>query len=173
VPKISYIAGFAPWQWLIGSGVLIEDVHATNWLMVRNIGLWLLGIALMLLGASIMVTRSIDGPLKRLSRSLRRLAEGDVDAAVEGSQRHDEFGAIARAIVELRDAVRNRMQDEMRRDAQAKRASEAERQRFLADVAHSLDRQVKAVADSVGAAAQALVGTARSKRSTKRARPPA
>ena len=52
--------------------------------------------------------------------------------------------------------------DEMRRDAAAKRASEAERQRFLADVAHSLDRQVKAVADSVGAAAQALVGTARS-----------
>ncbi|HEV3397195.1 MAG TPA: cache domain-containing protein, partial [Xanthobacteraceae bacterium] len=160
--KISYIAGFAPWQWLIGSGVLIEDVHAANWMMVRNIALWLAGIALMLLGASIMVTRSIGGPIKRLTGSLRRLAGGDVDAAVEGSQRHDEFGVIARAIVELRDAVRNRMQDEMRRDAEAKRASEAERQRFLADVAHSLDRQVKAVADSVGAAAQALVGTARS-----------
>jgi methyl-accepting chemotaxis protein len=54
------------------------------------------------------------------------------------------------------------MREEMRRDAEAKRASEAERQRLLADVAHSLDRQVKAVADSVGAAAQALVGTAHS-----------
>jgi methyl-accepting chemotaxis protein len=81
---------------------------------------------------------------------------------VEGADRGDEFGAIARAIVELRDAVRNRMQDEMRRDADAKRAGEAERQRFLADLAHSLDRQVKAVADAVGAAAQTLVGTARS-----------
>jgi len=162
VPKISYIAGFAPWQWLIGSGVWIEDVRAANWHMVRNIGLWLVGIALMLLGASIMVTRSIGGPIKRLTGSLRRLAEGDIDAAVEGSRRQDEFGAIARAIVELRDAVRNRMHDEMRRDADAKRASEAERQRFLGEVAHSLDLQVKAVADSVGAAAQALVGTARS-----------
>jgi methyl-accepting chemotaxis protein len=160
--KVSYVTGFAPWQWLIGSGVLIEDVRAANWTMVRNIGLWLLGIALMLLGASIMVTRSIGGPIKRLSGSLRRLAEGDVDAPVEGSQRHDEFGAIARAVVALRDTVRNRMQDEMRREVEVKRASEAERQRFLADVAHSLDRQVKAVADSVGAAAQALVGTARS-----------
>jgi methyl-accepting chemotaxis protein len=160
--KVSYITGFAPWQWLIGSGVLIEDVRAANWTMVRNIGPWLLGIALMLLGASIMVTRSIGGPIKRLRGSLRRLAEGDVDAVVEGSQRRDEFGAIARAVVELRDAVRNRMHDDMRRDAEAKRAGEAERQRFLADVAHSLDRQVKAVADSVGAAAQALVGTARS-----------
>jgi len=162
VPKISYIAGFAPWQWLLGSGVWIEDVRAANWHLVRNIGLWLVGITLVLLGASIMVTRSIGGPIKRLTRSLRRLADGDIDAAVEGAERHDEFGAIARAIVELRDAVRNRMQDEMRRDADAKRAGEADRQRFLADVAHSLDRQVKAVADAVGAAAQALVGTARS-----------
>jgi len=162
VPKLSYIAGFAPWQWLIGSGVLMDEVRTANWMIVRNIGLCLAGIALMLLGASIMVTRSIGGPIKRLSGSLRRLAEGDVDAAVEGSQRYDEFGTIARAIVQLRDAVRNRMQDEMRRDAAAKRASEGERQRFLADVAHSLDRQVKAVADSVGAAAQTLLGTARS-----------
>jgi methyl-accepting chemotaxis protein len=162
VPKISYIAGFAPWQWLIGSGVWIEDVRAASWHLIRNIGLWLVGITLVLLGASIMVTRSIGGPIKRLTRSLRRLAGGDIDAAVEGAERHDEFGAIARAIVELRDAVRNRMQDEMRRDADAKRAGEAERQRFLADVAHSLDRQVKAVADAVGAAAQTLVGTARS-----------
>src|SRR5262249_56840058 len=45
---------------------------------------------------------------------------------------------------------------------EARGGREAERQRLLADVAHSLDRQVKAVADSVGAAAQALVGTARS-----------
>ena len=160
--KVSYIAGFAPWQWLIGSGVLIEDVRTANWMMVRYIGLWFLGIALTLLGASIIVTRSIGGPVKRLTGSLKRLAEGDVDAAVEGSERHDEFGAIARAIVELRDAVLNRTHDQMRRNAEAKRASEAERQRFLADVAHSLDQQIKAVADSVGAAAQALVATARS-----------
>jgi len=87
---------------------------------------------------------------------------GEIDAAVKGAERTDEFGAIARAIVELRDAVRNRMQDEMRRDADGNRASEAERQRFLGEVAHSLDRQVKAVADAVGAAAQALIGTVRS-----------
>ncbi|HXW26785.1 MAG TPA: cache domain-containing protein [Xanthobacteraceae bacterium] len=160
--KISYVVGFAPWQWLIGSGVLVEDVHAAYWMITRNVALWLAGIALMLLGASIMVTRSISGPIKRLTGSLRRLAGGDIDAAVEGSQRHDEFGVIARAIVEVRDAVRKRMQDDMARDAEAKRASEAERQRFLADIARSLDQQVKAVADSVGAAAQALVATARS-----------
>jgi len=162
VQKVSYVANFAPWQWMIASGVLIEDVRAAQWMLVRHIGLWLGVIALILLGASILVTRSISGPIRRLTGSLPQLADGEVDATVEGSERHDEFGVIARAIGELHAALRNRMQDEMRRDAEAKRASEAQRQRLLADVAHSLDRQVKAVADSVGAAAQALVDTARS-----------
>jgi methyl-accepting chemotaxis protein len=162
VAKISYIAGFAPWGWVIGSGVLVDDVRALNRTMTANIAQWLAGIALMLLGASLMVARSITAPIKRLTGSLRRLADGEIDAAIDGSQRRDEFGAIARAVVDVREAVRNRMQDDMRRDAESRRASEAERQRFLADIAGSLEQQVKAVADSVGAAAQALVDTARS-----------
>src|SRR5262249_38067031 len=113
VAKVSYVAGFAPWQWAIGSGVLIEDGDAANWMLVRNIGLWLGGIALILIGASIVVTRSISGPIKRLTGSLPRLADGDSDAVVEGAERHDEFGVIARAIAELHAAVRNRMREEM------------------------------------------------------------
>src|SRR5262249_8021962 len=85
--KVSYITGFAPWQWLIGSGVLIEDVRAANGTMMRNIGLWLLGTALMLLGASIMVTRSIGGPMEGPRGSLARLAGGDVGARGGGRAR--------------------------------------------------------------------------------------
>jgi methyl-accepting chemotaxis protein len=162
VVKVAYIAGFAPWQWAIGSGVLIEDVRAANWMLMRNIGLWLAAIALILLGASIVVTRSISGPIKRLTGSLPRLADGDSDAVVEGAERHDEFGVIARAIAELHAAVRNRMREEMRRDAETKRASEADRQRLLAGIARSLEEQVKGVADAVGASAHALLDTARS-----------
>ena len=28
VPKISYVMGFAPWGWIIGTGIYVEDVHA-------------------------------------------------------------------------------------------------------------------------------------------------
>ncbi len=28
VPKISYVMGFAPWEWIIGTGIYVEDVHA-------------------------------------------------------------------------------------------------------------------------------------------------
>ena len=28
VPKISYVMGFDPWEWIIGTGIYVEDVHA-------------------------------------------------------------------------------------------------------------------------------------------------
>ncbi|PHV12306.1 chemotaxis protein [Chitinimonas sp. BJB300] len=31
VPKISYVKGFAPWGWVIGSGIYIDDIDAAFW----------------------------------------------------------------------------------------------------------------------------------------------
>ena len=30
-PKLSYVAGFAPWGWVIGTGVYIDDLNAQAW----------------------------------------------------------------------------------------------------------------------------------------------
>lgn len=37
VPKISYVKGFKPWGWIIGTGIYIEDVNAEIALITRNI----------------------------------------------------------------------------------------------------------------------------------------
>ncbi|MCX5898432.1 MAG: cache domain-containing protein, partial [Proteobacteria bacterium] len=37
VPKISYVKGFAPWGWIIGTGIYIEDVKAEIALLIRNV----------------------------------------------------------------------------------------------------------------------------------------
>jgi methyl-accepting chemotaxis protein len=31
VPKISYVKGFEPWQWIVGSGIYIDDVSGAFW----------------------------------------------------------------------------------------------------------------------------------------------
>jgi len=36
-PKISYVAGYEPWGWVIGSGVYVADVRAATWLVRRSI----------------------------------------------------------------------------------------------------------------------------------------
>lgn len=37
IPKISYVKGFKPWGWVIGTGVYIDDVNAEIDLVVQNI----------------------------------------------------------------------------------------------------------------------------------------
>jgi len=39
VPKISYVMGFEPWGWIIGSGIYVEDVHAQISAITRKITL--------------------------------------------------------------------------------------------------------------------------------------
>ena len=40
VPKISYVKGFSPWGWVIGSGIYIDDIDAIFWSSAK----WMLGI---------------------------------------------------------------------------------------------------------------------------------
>ena len=36
VPKISYVMGFEPWGWIIGTGIYVEDVHAQISAIIRK-----------------------------------------------------------------------------------------------------------------------------------------
>jgi methyl-accepting chemotaxis protein len=163
--KVSYIAGYQPWQWVIATGVLIDDVEAIQSRMTHSVLVALAVIAVILLAAAFVVTRSIVRPLNRLTGSLRQIAGGDIEAAVDGATRRDEFGTIARAVVDVRDIVRNQMSERMRQDEETKAKADAERQSFLAGLAGSLDQQVKAVVQSVETAARDLVSTARTMQS--------
>lgn len=44
VPKISYVKGFAPWGWVVGTGIYVEDVRAEISAVTRKLTLTCLGI---------------------------------------------------------------------------------------------------------------------------------
>jgi PAS domain S-box-containing protein len=44
VPKLSYVKGFAPWGWIVGTGIYIEDVRAEIGRMIRRVSQVALGI---------------------------------------------------------------------------------------------------------------------------------
>ena len=35
-PKLSYVVGFAPWNWVIGTGVYIDDLSAQTWASTQH-----------------------------------------------------------------------------------------------------------------------------------------
>lgn len=53
VPKISYVKGFQPWGWIIGTGIYVEDVRAEIDAITRRIGWVSVGILVVIAALSI------------------------------------------------------------------------------------------------------------------------
>ena len=77
--KISYVKGFQPWGWIVGSGVYIQDVDRAYWQAARIpivIGI----IIMMVVGAvAYLLSRSITEPLENTTRALDNIAAGEGD----------------------------------------------------------------------------------------------
>jgi len=79
VSKISYIKGFAPWGWIVGTGIYIDDVNAI-W---RQDAMQAMAVLLVLLAVLATVGlgayRRMFGPLNRMVACMKDVAEGDGD----------------------------------------------------------------------------------------------
>ncbi|HYZ23147.1 MAG TPA: HAMP domain-containing protein, partial [Rhodopila sp.] len=103
-PKTSYVKGFAPWGWMIGTGVYIDDLQV----MQRRLELRLIGVGMLvtvMLGGTVWhIGRGISRPIVALTAATNRLADGELDTPIPGTDRHDELGMMSKALAVLRDA---------------------------------------------------------------------
>ncbi len=97
VPKISYVKGYAPWGWIIGSGIYLDDVNAIFWSHVGElIGT---GMVILLIMASISyaLVKAITAPLSRLQAVITNVeSTGELNQRTKIAQQ-DEVGIIATA----------------------------------------------------------------------------
>lgn len=97
-PKLSYVAGFEPWGWVVGTGVYIDDLDVQAWASTKRS---LMGASLVLLITflvSTIMARGITKPLNRMTIAMKDLAGGKVDVEVPGIGRRDEVGEMAEAV---------------------------------------------------------------------------
>ena len=66
VAKTSYVMGFAPWGWIIGSGLYLDDIDAIFWLHAEHLGLGIAAIVAVLLALSLLILATLTGPLGKL-----------------------------------------------------------------------------------------------------------
>jgi methyl-accepting chemotaxis protein len=128
----------------------------------RTIYVVLIGgtIATMLL-AMLLAHRTVARPLQRLAGVMRRIAQGDFDAPVEGLRRGDEVGAMARAVLVFRDngvALR----EEQAQRAREREQAAADKRLALDRLASSFESKILNVAAALASSAAQLDGSARS-----------
>ncbi|PGH55123.1 chemotaxis protein [Azospirillum palustre] len=165
VAKLSYVKGFAPWGWLIGSGIYIDDVDVAfreAALRLAGTGL-LIGLAAVLL--ALLVSRAIVRPLDGLGRVMEDLAGGDSAVTVPGLGRGDEIGAMARTVeifrVQQIDLARHWDRQKIEHRVTEQRAGALKRltDRFDATIAETI-RTVGAAVTTLETTARALSATA-------------
>jgi methyl-accepting chemotaxis protein len=97
VPKVSYVKGFEPWGWIIGSGVYLDDVDAagrkTLWALLP---LAVLSVLISLAMGAI-IGRAVTRPLRGTADLLENVASGDLTRRVDLDTR-DEMGQMAGAL---------------------------------------------------------------------------
>jgi methyl-accepting chemotaxis protein len=111
--------------------------------------------------ASILVSRRfIAGPIRRLTGTMSGLAQSDFSQDVQGSDRRDEIGEMARAVLVFKEnGIANQRMQAERTQAQAERE---QRQQRVEGLIHGFDSQMSSVLEQVAGATIELQATAKS-----------
>ena len=160
VPKISYVAGFQPWGWVIGSGIYIDDVDAKFRQDAIKLLLWGIGIGgfviISLLILSRNIIKTLGGDPAVASAITKRIASGDLATPVE-CDAGDKDSLLAN-IAGMQDNLRNTIGTIVRNAEQVASAADqllhaseevAERAKLQSDAASSMAASVEEMAVSI------------------------
>ncbi len=145
-------------------GVLVVGLKKSDFFAMVNpligaIALTAGGVAVVACLSSILLVRRLLSPVGRLNAVLGRLAANDYDVPVPATERSDEIGSIARAIVAFKDSLRQaaalKAQQEAENRARIERAQRIEA--LLRDFEGKAEERLAAVnagADKIRATAE-------------------
>ena len=161
IDKISYAAPFEAWDWIIGTGIYIDDVDEVFWENVATTGGLAGGIALVIGIVSMLIARSVSLPVVRITGAMKKLAAGDIDVGIPAIGQKDEVGEMALAVQVFKDnAVENRkLQAEQQ---EAEKRAEQQKKAAMNKLADDFDSSVGNIVSTVTSSANEMQSTAES-----------
>jgi methyl-accepting chemotaxis protein len=158
-PKLSFVIGFAPWNWVIGTGVYIDDLKAQTWVSTQR-SLMFAGLILLLtLAMSIFVARGITRPLRSIAVAMKALAGGKLDIEVPGVGRRDEIGEMAETVEVFKSNAVARLALEAEQKETESRAV-ARRKTDMRKMADDFEAAIGEIVETVSSASTELEASA-------------
>jgi methyl-accepting chemotaxis protein len=159
MPKLAYSLEAKPWNWVISTGVYIDDLDTTFWAAVKQAIAWAAGLIGALCIVGFVLARGLVKPFRAVTAAISELASGNLDVAIPGAARRDELGRIAQAVEVFK--VNAAAQRKLESDQQAAQArSAAQRRSDMVDLASQFERAVGGIIDTVSSASSELEATA-------------
>ncbi|SFT76185.1 methyl-accepting chemotaxis protein [Selenomonas sp. GACV-9] len=124
LPKRNYTATFAPYQWVVGTGVWIDyidtkvaeeraEADKTFWASLMKLGGIIVVLLAVFIGLGLYAAGTVVGPIHLVTSRLGVLATGDFrkdESLAEVMHRSDEIGEMSQALQKLQQQVHDMMQ---------------------------------------------------------------
>ena len=151
-PKLSYVTGFEPWGWVIGTGVYIDDLEAQLWESARKV----IAAALIVIGligtVTLIIARKMSSALVAMTSSVTKLGEGDFGIELPGLDRRDELGDMARSIEQFKVKAEQKSREEAEAKANQDKLATQQRKADMIKLADSFEGAVGEIIETVSSA---------------------
>ena len=159
--KISYVKGFAPWGWVIGSGVYVDTVAATVNARILRFGLGALALGALLLAVGALIARGLlrelGGEPRYANRMSEAMAQGDLSMPVV--LRTGDQSSLLHGLERMRGSIAH-IVSEVRASTQSITTASAEIAAGNNDLSHRTEQQASAL-QQTAASMEQLTSTVR------------
>lgn len=128
VPKLSYVAGFEPWGWIVGTGIYLEDVHDTIAQITKKLKYTLFIILLIIILISIYIIWhgiKVDLALEAANEELLRKTRLATLGLITGKVGHDLRNPLSTIDLTI-SLIENKVRDtELNMDKELQRTKRA------------------------------------------------
>jgi len=97
-PKLSYAQMVPGWNWVIGTGVYVDDISTAFQSIAWRLGGLSIAVLLVGLGLAFIIARGITRPIRAITDRMARLSAGDLQIDIAYADRGDEVGDLARSL---------------------------------------------------------------------------
>ncbi len=148
-PKLSFVTGFAPWGWVIGTGVYVDDLQAQVWESAKNVVIAALIVIGLLGTVTLIIARKMSSALVAMTSSVTKLGEGDFGIELPGLDRGDELGDMARSIEQFKIKAAERARNEAALEDERRQVAERNKGKALQEMAETVERETNAAVGEV------------------------
>ncbi len=122
VAKVSFVKLVKDWNWIIGSGVYLDDVNATVSSIVGNIRIFLILAFFIAVIYTLFVSKRISNSIKKINLAARRISQGE--SARVKIKSTAEVGELANAFNVMVDKLEKQMTEAKEKEQLVKEALE-------------------------------------------------
>src|ERR1035437_278327 len=159
-PKLSFVAGFEPWGWVIGTGVYIDDLEAQLWESAKAV-IFAVMVVIGVLGlVTLVIARKMSKALIAMASSVTKLGEGDFEIELPGLNRRDELGDMARSIEKFKIKIAEKVEADAVLDDERRLVAEEGKRSALRQMADTVERETTAAVSEVSERTEQMAGKA-------------